>query len=139
MPTVWRYAWKDLSEDEKLSAEFLDYDEFTWNGCAGSGLVTTTPPPLTQHADPFRRIRAQLYMPRSYNEVMSIKPTLPPTTTPDPEQSTTTTTTTMEPGFANLLAARSGGSAAEKVEEQTGGFAQVAQEAIARTLFCNNP
>jgi len=122
VPDTYRKLWKDLTQDERIDAQFFDYDEFSWNGCAGADEDTTTTaaPPSTQ--DPFRRIRARLYMPRSYNEIMSVNPTTMETTTPPPAVVVTTSsaTTTAAP-------------------DSTGGFVLVAQQAIARSLFCNNP
>ncbi|CAD7942406.1 unnamed protein product [Amoebophrya sp. A120] len=122
LPDTYRKLWKDLTNDEKIDAQFFDYDEFSWNGCAGADQekTTTVAPPSTE--DPFRRIRARLYMPRSYNEIMSVSPTTLETTTPPPAVvvSTSSGTTTTPP-------------------DSSSGFVAVAQQAIARTLFCNNP
>ncbi|CAD7937030.1 unnamed protein product [Amoebophrya sp. A25] len=122
MPDTYRKLWKDLSVDEQLDAMFFDYDEFSWNGCAGADQpqTTTLPPPST--ADPFRRIRARLYMPRSFNEIMSVQPTMTDTTTPEPAVALT------GDAFSTTIA-----------PDTTTGFVKVAQQAIARTLFCNNP
>ncbi len=77
--------------------------------------------------DPYRRIRGQLYMPRSYNEIMNIEPSKPYTTLPPDGVTTTSSTTT---------------STVESMTDPPdvgSGFTQVAHQAISRALFCNNP
>lgn len=138
VPDLYRRQWSTLTADEQRHAEFLDYDSFTWNGCAGANAesrVVTTPPP--DGLDPYRRIRARLFMPRSFSHIMLVEPSKP--STPAPNFDGEDLLPNPNSDDSSYSSRSESSETSDQPEESSHGFILVAQQAIARALFCNNP